>query len=104
MAPRVTPSTRCSTQVRLLKLHYWTQIEHVRSGDGEEAWTAAAEMVSATACFSGTSPEAVGKSGKSRMNLPSIQHRGKWRRRRRCCALIEHSGQPMSGLPEQPQP
>ena len=31
--------------VRLLKLHYWTQIEHVRSGDGEEAWTAAAEMV-----------------------------------------------------------
>ena len=39
--------------VRLLKLHYWTQIEHVRSGDGEEAWTAAAEMVNRFA----TAPE-----------------------------------------------
>ena len=46
MAPRVTPSTRCPTQ-------YWTQIEHVRSGDGEEAWTAAAEMVNRFA----TAPE-----------------------------------------------
>ena len=53
MAPRVTPSTRCPTQVRLLKLHYWAQIEHVRSGDGEEAWTAAAEMVNRFA----TAPE-----------------------------------------------
>ena len=39
--------------MRLLKLHYWTQIEHVRSGDGEEAWTAAAEMVNRFA----TAPE-----------------------------------------------
>ena len=39
--------------VRLIKLHYWTQIEHVRSTDGEEAWTAAAEMVNRFA----TAPE-----------------------------------------------